>query len=105
ALSDLLGFGSKTVLAWLSTMMLYQANSLLVGYFQGPVVLAIYSRQRALVMHAIRFLRQYAQVFAPATSSLEALGDDAGIRRLLVNTSKYGLYVSLPLLMLLAIMG
>ncbi len=101
----MLRFGGKAVLQSLAQSGLYQANTILVSIFLGPASLAVYARQRALVMHTMRFVKQYAQVFIPASSALHVHGDTAALRRLVVQTTKYGLYVTLPLTILFLVMG
>jgi O-antigen/teichoic acid export membrane protein/glycosyltransferase involved in cell wall biosynthesis len=104
-LKDLLIFGSKSIVQGLSRAALYQANSIIVAYYLGPATLAVYARQRALVMHALRFVKQYAQVFLPSSSFLEARGERAALRQLLILSSKYGMYVTAPITVILLLMG
>ena len=102
---EMIAFGGKAALQDLARTGIYQANSILVAFFLGPATLAIYARQRALVMHLLRFVKQYAQVFVPTSSTLDARQDTAALRRLLIQSSKYGLYVTLPLVLILVILG
>ncbi len=104
-LKDLLIFGGKSIVQDLSRAALYQANSIIVAYYLGPATLAVYARQRALVMHALRFVKQYAQVFLPSSSFLDARGERAALRRLLILSSKYGMYVTAPIMVILLLMG
>ena len=105
SMKEMLVFGGKTVLQDFSRGGIYQASSQMVFFFLGPATLAVYQRQRALVMHAMRFVKQYAQVFTPTSSVLHAQGDQAALQTLLIQTSKYGLYVALPIMLVLSIMG
>lgn len=98
-------FGGKTVFQGMTNSVLYQVNNILVTYVAGPAALAVYARQRALVMHMIRFVKQYAQVFVPRSSALDATGDVAGLQRLLLQSSKYALFVTLPLVLLFVFLG
>ncbi|MBN1346199.1 MAG: oligosaccharide flippase family protein [Phycisphaerae bacterium] len=102
---ELVGFGGKTVLQSMARSGLYQLNSILVAYFLGPATLAVYSRQRSLVLQGMRFLKQYSQVFIPTSSWLHARSDEKALRELLIDTSRYGFYISLPITALLVIMG
>lgn len=102
---ELLRFGSKSVLQDLSRAGLYQTNGLILAYFAGPAALAVYARQRALVMHATRFLNQYAHVLIPASSALDADRRDDELRALLIKSTKYALFIALPIVALLAILG
>lgn len=102
----LLAYGSKTVAQGLARGSLYDVNRLLVTwYLGGAEALAVYSRQTALLKHALRFMKQYAQVFIPRSSALDAGENRPALRKLLVGTSKYGLYVTIPMIALFCIMG
>lgn len=98
-------FGGKTVLQSMSRVILQQTVSVLVVVMLGPMALAVYARQRSLVDHATRFLNQYAHVFIPASSALHARDDREGLKTLLFTTGRYALYICLPLVAFLAVMG
>jgi O-antigen/teichoic acid export membrane protein len=105
ALRAVLGFGAKTIVQSIARGGVYQGSSLLVGIYLGPAALAIFARQRSLVMHLTRFTQQYAQVFVPRSSAIQAVGDQQALRQLLVQTSRYGLYASLPPILILLLLG
>lgn len=105
AMREMIGFGGKTMLQGMARMGLYYANSLLVAFFLGPAILAVYTRQRSLVMHAMRFMKKYSHVFVPTSGRLDAQGDREGLQSLLIESSRYGFYISLPIAALLVIMG
>lgn len=102
---EMLSFGGKAALQNLIQSGLYQLNTILLGRFAGPETLAVYARQRGLVVQVVRFIRQYAQVFIPASSVLDAAQDTKALQRLLVQSSRYGLYLSLPPLLVLLTLG
>lgn len=102
---EMLGFGGKAALQNIARAALYYTNSILVAFFLGAPVLAVFSRQRALVMHLMRFVKQYAQVFIPRSSSMDAQNDSEGLRRMTIEASKYGLYVTLPLSLAFIVLG
>ncbi len=106
AARQLLTYGGKTVAQGLARGSLYEVNHLMVlNMLGGPAMLAIYSRQTALLKHALRFMKQYAQVFIPRSSAYDAAADHAAQRSLLVTTTRIGLYFSLPIVLLLCILG
>ncbi len=105
AAREMLAFGGKTVVRNLSRGGTYQFNSLMVSAYLGPAALAVFARQRAPVSHAMKFMTQYAQVFIPKSSALDAGGDNAALQRLLILTTKYGFYLTLPIIALLLVMG
>lgn len=105
AAKEMLSFGGKTVVRNLSRGGTYQFNSLMVSAYLGPAALAVFARQRAPVSHAMKFMTQYAQVFIPKSSALDAGGDTAALQRLLILTTKYGFYLTMPIIALLVVMG
>lgn len=98
-------FGGKTVLQNVSQSGAYQLNSILLAAALGPAALALFARQRALVMQLARFVKQYAQVFVPAMSSVAAGGSLERQQSLLIGSTRLGLYVSLPFIAFLVITG
>lgn len=102
---DVLSFGGRTFLQGLARGMLYHTSGLIVAFFLGPAMLAVYSRQRALVVFAQRLLNQYANVFTPASGALHAAGAAAELRRLAIQAMRYGFYITLPMIVVLAIGG
>lgn len=102
---EMLGFGAKAAAQNLARAAMYQGNSLIVAHYLGLGVLAVYSRQRSLVMHMMRFIKQYAQVFIPRASVLQAKGDSESLRSLAVLSSRYALYATLPIVAGLLVTG
>lgn len=98
-------FGGKTVLRDAARGGMYHLSNLLVAGFLGPAAVAVYSRQRTLVMYLTRFVKQYANVFIPASSELHAGGDLPALRRMLVDSGKYAFYIALPPICLLTLLG
>lgn len=101
----MIGFGGKTFLDTMSRLLLYQTNSILLVGYLGPAALAYYSRPLALVRHAQAFPSKLAFVLTPAASSLHAVGRQEELQAFLVRTTQYGAYLSLPMVLLLAILG
>lgn len=101
----MIGFGGKTFLDTMSRLLLYQTNSILLVSYLGPAALAFYSRPLGLVRHAQAFLSKFAFVLTPTASSLHAVGRQDELRHFLVQTTRYGAYMSLPMVLLLAILG
>jgi len=98
-------FGGKSILGHIAHVILYQTNSLLIVRMIGPSALALYSRPAALIRHASRFMNKFAYVLSPTASALHAGGDPAGLQDLLIKGTRYSLYLSLPMILTLAILG
>lgn len=105
AARDLGLFGGKTVLRDAARGGMYHLSNLLVAGLLGPAAVAVYSRQRTLVMYLTRFVKQYANVFIPASSELHAGGDVRALRHMLVDSGKYAFYIALPPIWLLVLLG
>lgn len=99
------GFGGKTVMQAVSRVLLYQTNTMLVGRYMGAEAIAMFSRPRSLVFAVERLMSNMGVVFVPRASELQARGDREALRRALKTASEYSLYVSLPCLLTLAILG
>lgn len=102
---ELTSFGGKTVIQEFARTGPQQAANLVISRVLGPEALAVFARQRNLVMHAYRFTKQYAQVFVPRSAALQARADDEEMRALLIAGSRGGFFVALPMLLTFAIAG
>lgn len=102
---EMLVFGSKTLAGSLSRLLLYQTNSLIIMAVLGPASLAVYSRSRSLVSHAQTFINKFGFVLTPMAGSLQAADRREELRGLLVTSSRLATYLSLPIVLVLAIMG
>lgn len=104
-IQQLLMFGAKTVMNSISSVLLYQTSSLLVIAFLGPAALAVYARPLALIRHVQTLVNKFAFVLTPVAGALGASGDRGEIRALLVRSTRYGMYMTIPLLLPLLIFG
>lgn len=105
ACAELILFGGKTVVREVLRGAVYQINGVYVSGWLGLGALAVFSRQRTLLTHLITFIKQYAHVFVPASSALHATSDKDALRKLLIRSSEYGFFVSLPPLVVLLFAG
>ncbi|MBL8878176.1 MAG: oligosaccharide flippase family protein [Phycisphaerales bacterium] len=103
--AELILFGGKTVVREVLRGAVYQVNAVYVSSWLGLGALAVFSRQRTLLTHLITFIKQYAHVFVPASSALHAASDKDALRNLLIRSSQYGFYVSLPPIIVLLFAG
>ncbi len=98
-------FGGKDMLEYGSRVLMHQTNNILVGAFLGAPALALFARPAALVQHAARFLTKFGAVFEPTASAIYARGDLDQLRDLLVKGVRYSLYVALPVVIGLSLLG
>jgi O-antigen/teichoic acid export membrane protein/peptidoglycan/xylan/chitin deacetylase (PgdA/CDA1 family) len=102
---DMLSFGGKTFLPTLGDLFSNQTIGLLIVWFMGPEALALYARPRSLIRHIQTFMVRYAFVFTPTASAMQAKDDTSGIQKLIIDSSRYGSYIAIPILSFLAIWG
>jgi O-antigen/teichoic acid export membrane protein len=102
---DLFVFGGKTLIPGISKMLLDQTTSMLVLASLGPVSLAVFSRPRSLVYQLDILVRKMAMTLVPVTSSLQGTGDTAGIRDLVIKSTRYAFYMAMPMVLVLVFFG
>jgi O-antigen/teichoic acid export membrane protein len=56
-------------------------------------------------MQVLKLIKQFAQVFIPASSGLDARGDHEGLQGMLIRSAQYGMYLTLPMTVVLVILG
>lgn len=96
-------FGGKTAIASLSPLILVQTTNVFVVSALGPAALAVFSRPMALVRHVETLMNKYAFLMTPTAGSLQASGRDAEISHFLMETTRYGVAFTLPILLFLSI--
>ena len=104
-LKEVLLFGGKTFVQSLSRIMVHRLSGIVIVSFLGAPALAVYARQRALVLMFSRLLEQYGRVFVPRASLMDLQHDRAALRELAVKAARYGFYITLPMVLILAVCG
>ncbi len=92
---EIFGFSAKTMVDVVSKV-LYQVGPLVISTVIGPAALALYSRPRALILITTRFVMGFARVLVPAASAFHGQQDHKGLAELLVRSSRYAMFLSLP---------
>lgn len=102
---ELIRFGGKSMLELVSFILMYQTTSLLILHFLGPASLAVYSRPMALVKQIRALVNKFAFLFSPIAGAINGMAKQESLRDLLPKASKYSLYISLPMVLTLVILG
>ena len=102
---QLLRFGLKSFLVDASGLILYQSANILIASNLGVAALAVFARPMALVRHATVIVNKYAYVLAPTASRLQAAGRSDAVSALVVRTTQVAVYLTLPMMLGLAILG
>src|SRR5262249_42866693 len=79
--------------------------ALVIAAFIGPAALALYSRPRALILITTRFVMGFARVLVPAAAAFHDERDHRGLRHLLVGSTRYAMFLTLPPALVLLILG
>ena len=101
----LLRYGIKASIYSVSALLLIQANKLIVGGALGFATLAVFSRPLALIRTLETFASKFAYVLTPTASSLQSSGRQEQLSRLLLEMTRLGVALALPMVLLLAILG
>jgi O-antigen/teichoic acid export membrane protein len=98
-------YGTKTLADSIATMVLNQAVMAFVLYYEGAALVAVLARPRALIRFTTRFLLGYARVLVSKSGELHDDQDKGRLAGLLMEGTRYALYLALPMAVLLLIMG
>lgn len=98
-------YGGKTLIPSVSALLVGSTTSLLIVGYLGPAALALYTRPRSLIRNAETLVRRMTMTLIPTVSSLQAMDDVHAMRRLLVKSVAYSLYLVLPMVMVMCVFG
>ncbi len=99
------GYSLDAFLAMIAGRISFQTDALVIGACLGPGPIAFFALAAKLVEYAKASLRTATTVLTPAVSALEARGDLAAIRALLLNSTRYVLWLILPIQFGLLLLG
>ncbi len=101
----IIGFGGKTMAHTFAVIVFNQAAAAILMAYQGAVAVAMFSRPRALIRFATRFLMGYARVLAPKANELHQQGRKQELAELYINGTRSMLFLALPIIAGLFILG
>ncbi len=104
-LRSMLSFGGKMFVGRMSLVLMIQTTSVLIAAYLGPAALALFTRPRSLVRQAAVFPQKYAFMLIPSVAALAGAGKTGEVRSFVRESSRNGLWISLPLITFLAIAG
>jgi O-antigen/teichoic acid export membrane protein len=99
------GYSVHAFVAMIAGRISFQTDAIVIGAFLMPEQITLFVIAARLVEYAKESFRAVTTGFMPAVSVLEAQGDDTGIRRMLVDGTRFGLWVVLPLQVGLMLLG
>lgn len=102
---SMLKFGAKTLMPYIADLILNQTTSLLIAIFLGPATLAFYARSGSLIKSTRQLVAKMSSVLVPSVSSLQATGDPKAIQLLVLKSTRYSAFLTLPMTMVLVTSG
>jgi len=102
---EMLLFGIKTIVAGLPPFVVVTTSNVLIAGYLGPAALAVFARPVMLVRHVETFVNKLAFVMTPTTGSLQGKGRQEDVRRLLIQSTCFGIALTLPIVIILTIFG
>jgi O-antigen/teichoic acid export membrane protein len=99
------GYSADAFLAMIAGRISFQTDALVISAFLAPEYIAFFAVAGKLVDYAKTAVRTMTTVLTPAISTLEARGDLAAIRRVLLDSTRYVLWLILPIQLGLLILG
>jgi len=103
--TKMIRYGAKTLTASIAKLLSNQTTRVLVISFLGLAPLAYFSCPSALILHTATMVSKLSIVLTPTASAVHKGGSQADLQSLLVRSARYSLYVSLPVVLLLAVFG
>jgi O-antigen/teichoic acid export membrane protein len=98
-------FGGKAFAPQLGDLLLSQATALIVMAALGPASVAVFARSRGLIRNARILVSRYSVVIVPTASALHAMGRRDELRRQLIDSTRTGLFLALPFVLVFSILG
>jgi O-antigen/teichoic acid export membrane protein len=99
------GYSLDAFTALLAGRISYQTDAIVIGAFLQPQFITFFAVANRLVDYAKNGMRSLTLVLTPAVSTLEARGDSAAIRQMLRDSTRYVLWLTLPLQLGLLLLG
>lgn len=99
------GYSMDAFVALVAGRISFQTDALVISAFLAPQQITFFAIPAKLVEYAKNALRAGTTVLTPAVSSLEAQGQGAAIRQMLLDGTRYVLWLALPLQIGLLLLG
>jgi O-antigen/teichoic acid export membrane protein len=99
------GFSLDAFLAMIAGRISFQTDALVIGLCLAASPITYFVIAARLVEYAKNALRALTTVLAPAVSTMEARGDDEGIRTVLLDGTRYVLWVIVPIQIGMVMLG
>lgn len=98
-------YGVKTFIASSPSTIVIQTLNIIIASTLGPAALSVFARPLALVRHVEVFLNKFSFVLTPMVGSISARGKSEELKEFLIESTKYSVSFTLPILLFLAMLG
>jgi O-antigen/teichoic acid export membrane protein len=98
-------YSIDALLAMLAGRVSFQTDAIVINAFLLPQSITLFAVAARLVEYSKDSLRVVTMVLTPAVSALQARGDSAGIRTVLIDSTRYVLWLILPVQLGLVLLG
>ena len=102
---EVAGYGSKTLTDSVATIIQGQVIVALVLFYHDMAAVAVFARSVALIRITTRFVMGFARILVPKAGEAHELGDKAALKHLLVEGTRVSIFLALPVVVLLVVMG
>jgi O-antigen/teichoic acid export membrane protein len=102
---SLVSFGVKTIINGLPLLIIIQSTNMFVMAALGPAMLAVLVRPVSLMKHVTTLVSKYSFVLTPVAGSIQATKDLSAIKDFVIESTRYGVAFTLPLLAFLGVYG
>src|SRR5262249_7246348 len=99
------GYSLHAFLAMVAGRVAFQSNALVIGAYLAAQHITFYAIAARLIDYAKDSLQVATTVLTPAASALESQGDADGLRRMLLASTRYVLWIILPVQLGLWLLG
>jgi O-antigen/teichoic acid export membrane protein len=99
------GYSIDALMAMVAGRVSFQTDAVVINAFLLPQCITMFAVAGRLVEYAKDSLRVATTVLTPAVSALEARGDTAGIRTVFLDSTRYVLWLILPVQLGLLLLG
>jgi O-antigen/teichoic acid export membrane protein len=91
------GYSLQAFFLMIAGRISYQTNALVIGAILAPQFITYFAVAARLIEYAKNGLRAITTVLTPAVSAFEARGDDAAIRKVFLTSTRFVLWIILPI--------
>ncbi len=98
-----MGFSIAAYLITFSNMLMAKSDQLVISLTIGVAMVAVYQAGFKMAEMLGLFSVQLQQVLSPAAAAMHALGDDSGLRKLLLSSSRLTFFLVTPCYLLSAV--